>query len=87
MVQSRRMRLPPEYWYLHIARATDLSGRDRMIYRLLEIMPGFLSVSTLVLFVILSFTRPVWAAYLTIVFAAYWLFKTVFLSMHLRHNF
>lgn len=81
------MRLPPEYWYLHVARATDLSGWHRRLYRMFEILPGFLSVATLTIFVILSFTRPVWAAYLTIVFAAYWLFKTVFLSMHLRYNF
>ncbi len=81
------MQLPPEYWYLHVARATDLVGLDRVLFRLFEMLPGVLSLTTLVIFVILSFTKPVWAAYLTIVFAAYWLFKTVFLSVHLRHNF
>ncbi len=75
------------YWYLHVARATDLSGRDRVLYRLFEILPGFLSLATLLLFVLLSFTKPVWAAYLTIIFSIYWLLKTVYLSVHLRHNF
>ncbi len=79
--------LPPDYWFLHVARATDLTGRDRVLYRCFEILPGFLSITTLGLFVLLSYLKPVWAAYLTIAFAAYWLFKTAYLSMHLRHNF
>ena len=73
--------------YLHIARATDLTGSDRVLYRLFEILPAFLSIGTLVVFITLSFVKPVWAAYLTIIFAAYWLFKTAYLSMHLRYNF
>jgi len=78
---------PEDYWYLHVARATDLTGSKRILYRAFEILPGFLSITTLALFVLLSFSQPVFAAYLTIVFAAYWLFKTAYLSMHLRHNF
>ncbi|HEY4514481.1 MAG TPA: glycosyltransferase family 2 protein [Candidatus Paceibacterota bacterium] len=76
-----------KYWYLHVARATDLRGRDAIIYRLFEMLPGFLSLSTLGIFVALSFIRPVWAAYLTIFFSIYWLFKTFYLSVHLRYNF
>lgn len=75
------------YWYLHVGRAPELRGLDRVIYRFFEMLPGLLSLSTLVLFVILSFVRPVWAAYLTIIFSIYWLFKTFYLSMHLRYNF
>src|SRR3989344_9510522 len=76
-----------KYWYLHVARATDLRGRDAIIYRLFEMLPGFLSLSTLGIFVALSFIKPVLAAYLTIAFSIYWLFKTFYLSIHLRHNF
>lgn len=76
-----------EYRYLHIARATDLAGSERVLYRLFEILPAALSIGTLAAFVALSFVKPVWAAYLTILFAAYWLFKTAYLSMHLRYNF
>jgi len=79
--------LPPEYWYLHTARATDLAGSDWLWYRFFEMLPAILSLGTLISFVALSFLKPVWAAYLTIVFAAYWLFKTMYLSIHLRHNF
>lgn len=75
------------YWYLHVARAADLSGRDRVFYRALEILPGTLSIATLVLYMALSFFLPVWAAFLTIFFSIYWLFKTVYLYLHLRHSF
>jgi hypothetical protein len=75
------------YWYLHVGRASDLTGGDRILYRFFEMLPGILSYGTLLAFIVLSFTRPVWAAYLTIIFAAYWLFKTMYLSIHLRHNF
>ena len=79
--------LPADYWYLHIARATDLHGSDRVLYRLFEMLPGLFSFGTLGMFIALSFLKPVWAAYLTIVFAAYWFFKTAYLSVHLRYNF
>jgi len=75
------------YWYLHIGRANELIGRDRVIYRLFEMLPGALSLATLWIFVVLSFVKPVFAAYLTIIFSIYWLFKTFYLSIHLRHNF
>ena len=81
------MNQPDQYWYLHVGRATELSGRDYVLYRLFEILPGALSILTLVIFVSLSIWKPVFAAYLTIIFSAYWLFKTFYLSIHLRHNF
>lgn len=73
--------------YLHVGRASDLRGSDRLLYRVLETVPALLSVGTLVAFIALSFFVPVVVAYFTIGFAAYWLFKTIFLTIHLRHNF
>lgn len=81
------MKLPQEYWFLHVARASDVTGADYVLYRFFEMLPGLLSVGTLAGFVALAFSLPVFAAYLTIFFAAYWLFKTTYLSFHLRHNF
>ena len=72
--------------YFKVGRATDLSGRDRAIYRMLEIMPGFLSWFTLLLIVFLSIFAPIAAAYFIIAFDVYWLLKTIYLSIHLRHN-
>lgn len=73
--------------YLHVSSARDLRGWNRFLYRLLEILPGFLSFGTLAFFIILSFIAPAYAAYFTIAFSIYWLLKTLYLSVHLRHNF
>ena len=72
--------------YFKVGRASELTGSDKVVYRALEIMPGFLSWGTIVLVVFLSFFAPSAAAYFIIVFDLYWLLKTVYLSLHLRHN-
>ncbi len=72
--------------YFKIGRASELEGKDRIIYRLFEILPGFLSWGTIILMILLSWQKPVWAAVFIIVFDVYWLIKTVYLSLHLRVN-
>src|SRR3989304_10528876 len=72
--------------YLKIAFSLDLSGRDRAIYRALEIFPGALAWLTLFGMVAASYLYPVGAAFFIITFDLYWLIKTVFLSLHLRAN-
>lgn len=69
-----------------VGRASELSGRDRRFYRLLEILPGLASWTTLIGVVVLSIYAPFIAAYFIIAFAVYWVLKTAFLSYHLRHN-
>jgi len=69
--------------YLKIGKATELVGRDRKIYRLLEIFPGFLSWGTLLALLILSFFKPVWVAYFIIAFDVYWLLLVLYLGLHL----
>ncbi|MCW9054590.1 MAG: glycosyltransferase family 2 protein [Candidatus Pacebacteria bacterium] len=71
---------------LHVGRASELHGRDRLLYRALEILPGTLSWLTLIGVVFLSFFAPVAAAYLIIAFSLFWLLKTIYLSLHVRHN-
>jgi cellulose synthase/poly-beta-1,6-N-acetylglucosamine synthase-like glycosyltransferase len=70
----------------HVGRATELSGRDRVVYRLLEILPGFASWSTLIGVILMSIYAPFFAAYFIIAFALFWVLKTAFLSYHLRYN-
>ncbi|MBX2867008.1 glycosyltransferase family 2 protein [Candidatus Kaiserbacteria bacterium] len=69
-----------------VGRAVELSGRDKKIYRFLEILPGVASWVTLITVVLLSVYVPFIAAYFIIAFAVYWVLKTAFLSFHLRHN-
>lgn len=72
--------------YFHVAHARDLSGRDYVLYRFLEMIPGLLSWGTIILIVALSMYAPVAAAYFIIAFDLYWLLKTFYLSLHQRHN-
>ncbi|PJA33912.1 MAG: hypothetical protein CO184_00785 [Candidatus Zambryskibacteria bacterium CG_4_9_14_3_um_filter_40_16] len=72
--------------YFKVGRASDLQGGDRFLYRMLEIMPGFLSWSTILGTIFLSAFFPTAAAYFIISFDLYWLLKTAYLSVHLRHN-
>jgi cellulose synthase/poly-beta-1,6-N-acetylglucosamine synthase-like glycosyltransferase len=57
------------------------------MYRFYEMLPGFLAWGTLVLIIIISWLLPVFAAVFIIVFDVYWLFKTIYLSLHLRATF
>ncbi len=72
--------------YFHVGRASDLTGKDKVLYRFLEILPGTLSVGTLVGIVFISAFLPIYAAFFIIAFDLYWLLKTIYLSAHLRQN-
>jgi len=72
--------------YLDVGIASELEGRDRKIYRLLEMLPGFLTWVTLIGLILLSWLAPTTAAFFIIIFDLYWLIKTVYLSFHLRSN-
>ncbi|KKT41035.1 MAG: hypothetical protein UW30_C0013G0004 [Candidatus Giovannonibacteria bacterium GW2011_GWA2_44_13b] len=74
-------------YYLKTAFSPDLSGRDRILYRLIEIFPGALAWATLLGVFAASYFYPVGAAFFIIIFDVYWLVKTVFLSFHLRANY
>jgi len=69
--------------YLRVGRATDLQGRDYKIYRILEILPGFLSIITLVILLIFSYFKPVFVAYFIIAFDVYWLLLVIYMAIFL----
>jgi prepilin signal peptidase PulO-like enzyme (type II secretory pathway) len=69
-----------------VARATELTGRDRRFYRFLEMVPGLAAWGTLVGIVWASIYASFFAAYFIIAFAIYWVLKTIFLSYHVRYN-
>ena len=70
----------------HVGRASELRGYDRAMYRFFEVLPGLLSWGTLLGVILLSFFVPTVAAYLIIGFSLFWLLKTIYLSVHVRHN-
>jgi len=67
--------------YLRVGKASELAGRDKKIYRILEIIPGFLSWATLLVLLILSYFKPVWVAYFIIGFDVYWLLLVLYLGL------
>ena len=73
-------------YYLKIGNANDLEGGEKILYRILEIIPGALTWSTFALMIIFSIIKPVWAAMFIIIFDLYWLLKTTHLSYHHYHN-
>jgi len=76
------------YDYLSYGSSADAPpGRDRRIYRLLELQPGIFAWGTLAAVVAASYWLPAWAAMFIIGFDIYWLVKTVYLSVHMNHSF
>ena len=69
--------------YLTLSKAKDLENlKDKILYRFLEILPGFLSWFTLFGIFLLSWLSPVTAAVFIILFDFYWLLKISYLSFH-----
>ena len=70
--------------YLKISKASDLlNAPDRRVYRFLEILPGGFSWATLIILVLFSWLKPIWAAYFIIAFDVYWLLLVVYLGINL----
>ena len=55
--------------------------------RFFEVIPGLLAWLTIILMFLLSWLTPTAVAIFIILFDIYWLFKTVYLSFHLRATF
>ncbi|MFQ6083819.1 MAG: hypothetical protein ACE5WD_10730 [Candidatus Aminicenantia bacterium] len=74
--------------YLNISRAEDLeSSKEKILYRFLEIFPGFLSLGTLIFAFLLSWLAPVAVAIFIIIFDLYWLLKIGYLGFHQTASF
>ena len=72
--------------YYKVGRATDLSGRDHLIYRFFEMLPGLLAWLTIGGIFFFSFWKPFYCAVFIILFDIYWILKVFYLSLFLRQN-
>jgi len=69
--------------YLNFSRAQDLKDKkEKILYRVFEILPGLFSWGTLGGIFILSWLAPIVVAIFIIIFDLYWLLKVVYLSFH-----
>ncbi|MBI2053554.1 MAG: hypothetical protein HYT41_02305, partial [Candidatus Sungbacteria bacterium] len=62
-------------------------GNEHTMYRILEFVPGVLAWGTIAAVIGASWRFPEAAAIFIILFDIYWLFKTIYLSLHLRAAF
>lgn len=65
-------------FYFPDPKTTD--PRKRRIQRVLEMIPGTLTWSTLIGIVVLSFFLPFWMAVFIIIFDIYWIFRALYVS-------
>ncbi|MDP3882815.1 MAG: glycosyltransferase family 2 protein [Candidatus Staskawiczbacteria bacterium] len=69
--------------YLEISKASDIKNKkDRFLYRFFEMVPGFLSLGTLLGVFVFSWLVPSWVAVFIIVFCFYYLFRILYFSLH-----
>ena len=69
--------------YLDISKASDLKNpRERILYRFFEMIPGILSLGTLLGVLVLSWILPSAVAIFVICFCFYYLFRIFYFSLH-----
>jgi len=69
--------------YLDISKASDIKNpKDVALYRLFEMIPGFVSLGTLLGVLVLSWLVPSWVAVFIICFCFYYLFRILYFSLH-----
>ena len=73
--------------YLKIGKATELTGKNRILYRFFETIPGILSIATILVLLIFSYFKPVWVAYFIIAFDVYWLLLVLYMAIFLISSY
>jgi cellulose synthase/poly-beta-1,6-N-acetylglucosamine synthase-like glycosyltransferase len=74
--------------YISLSLVKDLSDqKEKLLYRFLEIFPGFLSWGTILSALLLSWLAPAVVAIFIILFSLYWLLKITYLSFHQISSF
>lgn len=60
---------------------------DKLAQRLFEVLPGALSWGTILLVILLSWLRPGWVAIFIIIFATFWLLRSIYFVLYLRSGY
>ena len=73
-----------EDYYLKVGRAGDLENpKERLLFRLFEMLPGILSWGVLFSAIFFSWRQPFFVAIFIIIFVVFWFFRTIYFSLHL----
>ncbi len=77
-----------EDYYLKVGKASDLKKTsERIIYRLFEMFPAFLSLSILILAVVFSYYLPIFMSFIIICFVVFWFFRTIYFVFYLLSGY
>ena len=69
--------------YLDISKASDIkNSKDRRLYRFFEMLPGIISLGTLLGVLVFSWILPSWVAIFIICFCFYYFFKIIYFSLN-----
>jgi hypothetical protein len=69
--------------YLDISRASDVKNpKERILYRIFEMIPGIVSLGTLLGVFVFSWLIPSWVSIFIIIFCFYYLFRVLYFSLH-----
>jgi len=69
--------------YLDISKASDIKNtKDRILYRVLETLPGIVSLGTLFGVLVFSCFLPSWVAIFIIIFCFFYLIRILYFSIH-----
>jgi len=69
--------------YLDISKASDIKNtKDRILYRVLETLPGIVSLGTLFGVLVFSYFLPSWVAIFIIIFCFFYLIRILYFSIH-----
>lgn len=69
--------------YLNISKADDVkTNKGKILYRFFEIIPGILSLGTLIGVFVFSWAFPSYVAFFVISFCLYYLFRIFYFSIH-----
>jgi len=75
-------------YYLNVSRASDLQDpKERLLYRLFEMLPGLLSFGSLAGIALFSWLFPMQVAFFVFGFIVHWLLRTVYFAFHLRSGY
>jgi hypothetical protein len=82
------MNLQSGNYFLEISRASELNKKgERIVYRLFEILPGALSLTTIFLSVLFAKLLPVFFSFFVIFFDLFWLVRITYLSFYQLSSF
>jgi hypothetical protein len=75
-------------YFLSLSKAPDLKDKkERIIYRSFEILPGLLSLGTILLAILCSKFWPIFFAIFVVIFDIFWLIRILYLSLHQLSSF